>query len=636
MDFLNTIDFEKIVPRSIKEILLHEDFPSFLLWMRKEMGVSPQLSLLSSPADHIGPMATWFAVALWNCTPLPGNDFQPKPISIPGRNQPCICGSGKKFKRCCSVGEHNLPPMDENMIWPLLFDAMPAKILNKALKTGTLPLNARVFYCAECLEGDNPDKVIRLLKDYYFAESWKHTGEHAAYGLTLLFDALDRLGMLQMKMDLIEHICNRAPSSPLRSEALQRLATIQADSGDLPAAFATLKKAQKDTPHDPAVGVLEVQLLLVKGDPAKARQRALFIAGQIRRLHRHIDESLPDPMLDFLNNVIENPEAATAMMAGGPPLNDSELTVWLDKHRSRPVVPCDFEEMEGFAEDDEFNPASDRPHFMVRSLPQLRKVETSWRKVCPVEPLFGVQLYSFDELDPWYDEEFSSWKDFLLTHLDALDSIVIIDDLLTICTLHPSWMQPYMMADLFEPILSRGLDLVEKSLERLPAQGCLPWLVTENRPLLRILVREVVSAYTEDENGGLIRAQQLLELNPGDNHGFRRDLINQHLVAGADEKALAMTERYPDDIMAEILYGRVLALYRLGRREEAEAAASTAKQRLPRVASFLVSPQRKEPEENSPYGIISGGRREAWEYREEMRLTWKATRGILTWLKNIK
>lgn len=24
-----------------------------------------------------------------------------KKVSLPGRNEPCICGSGKKFKKCC-------------------------------------------------------------------------------------------------------------------------------------------------------------------------------------------------------------------------------------------------------------------------------------------------------------------------------------------------------------------------------------------------------------------------------------------------------------------------------------------------------------------------------------------------------
>ena len=636
MEYQDNTDYEELVTLSLKEILRHEDFRLFLSWMRDYLGVSPQLSLLPGPSDYLGPMATSLALAIWNCTPLPGNGFQTKPIPLPGRNQPCICGSGKKFKKCCSVGEQNLPQIDENMIWPLLFEAMSTKVLNKALKAGTLPLAARIYFCAECLEDGNSDKVIQLLKDYYFADSYKNTGEHAAYGLTLLFDAFDRQGMQQKKMELIDHICSTAPSSPLRSDALQRLATIQADFGDLAAAFDTLEKARKDAPHDPGVGVLEVQLLLVKGDLAKARQRALFIAKQIRRQDELLDDSFENPMLEFLEAIIEDPETAAGMMKGTDSMDDSELMDWLEEQENRPVVSCDFAEMKGFAEEDENNPAGSRPHFMVRSQPSLQKLEVTWQEVCPVEPLFGVQLFPHSEGDPWDGEESAPWKNFLLAHPQALDSIVIIDDLLTMLALHPAWGQPQLMDNFFEPLLDRGLNLVEESLQRLPAKGCLPWLVTENRPFLRILVREMMNAgFAEDYAAADLAMQQIMVLNPADNHGFRRDLINRYLVSAEDEKALETAGNYPDDIMAEILYGRVLALYRLGRKDEALVAAREAKQEMPKVASYLVSPQRKEPKESSPFGVISGGKREAWEYREEMRETWKSTRGILSWLKKV-
>jgi tetratricopeptide (TPR) repeat protein len=636
MDFHNSSDMELLITRSLREILRHEDFHMFLTWMHHEVGVTPQLSLLPEPQENLGPMATWLALTLWNATPLPGNNFRPMPVATPGRNQKCICGSGRKFKRCCSIGEHAHPPIDEDMIWPLIFDTIPKRTLNRALKEGLLPLKARIFYSEECLESDKPDRVLHLLQGYYFSSSWKDTGKLAAYGLNLLFEALDCLGNSTRKMELIDHICTNAPSSPLRSEALQRLATIQADAGNLSAAFASLEKAQKDTPRNPSVAMLEVQLLLVRGDLNLARQRARFIAGQINRQNTEADPLFPDLMLDFLESVVENPEAVAASLASGPGPDDSWLEAFIDDHWDRQPVACDFEELENFAEDDEFNPAPDRSHFMVISPPELQDVENGWRDVCPVAPLFGVQLFPSDECDPWQDEDLASWKDFLLDHPEALDSIPIIDDLLTLCTMHPDWMHPDMMDSLFEPILDRGIDLVEKSLEQLDNKGCLPWLVTENRPLLRILVRDIVDAYTENDISEALKcSRQVMELNPWDNHGLRRDIVNIHLQNGEDAEALALIEKFPDDLMTDIIYGRVLALYRLGRKDEAEAAARKAKQRFPRVASYLVAPQRTDPNEDSPFGIISGSKQEAWEYRQEMRSTWKASRGILTWLKKI-
>ena len=44
---------------------------------------------------------------------LPGKDDEPLPPPVepikteqaPGRNDPCSCGSGKKYKKCCGLGK---------------------------------------------------------------------------------------------------------------------------------------------------------------------------------------------------------------------------------------------------------------------------------------------------------------------------------------------------------------------------------------------------------------------------------------------------------------------------------------------------------------------------------------------------
>lgn len=636
VDFNNPADYEELVEHSLKEILQHEDFTRFLSWMKQQVGATPQLSLFSSPDEHLLPMATNLALAIWNGTPLPGNNFRPQRISMPKRNQPCLCGSGKKYKKCCFLGEQQVPDIDEDMIWPLLMDAMPAKTLKKGLRDGTLPINARVYYCAEVLDEDSSDKVIQLLQDYYFASSHKEKGEHAAYGLTLLFDAFDRQNMWERKLDLIDHICDTTASSPLRSEALQRLATIQADAGDLPEAFKSLKKARKDTPDNPDVGLLEIQLLLVKGDFLLARQRARFIAKQVRRQNEEFpDELSGNPMLEFLEHVIDDPEMAASIMGGMHRSDDSALLQWLEKMLERPVAPYLFNKETGFADGIEDYSAVARPHFRAEPKPALQKLENGWNDVCPIEPLFGVSLAPFNHENPW-EEASAPWKEFLFDHPEALDSMAVVDDLLTILSLHPAWGQPQVMEGLFEPLLSRGMAIVADNLKRLPEDGCLPWLITENRPFIRTLVRTMINARFQDDFTVADRiAKQILNLNPADNHGLRAEIINRHLWANNDTRALEVADNFPGDTMPDILYGRVLALYRSGRKEEALDAAREAKSQRPKVASYLISPQRKEPRESSRFGIEAGGRLEAWEYRADMREIWKETRGILTWLKKV-
>jgi len=47
-----------------------------------------------------------------------------------GRNDPCPCGSGQKFKKCCGVGDFGLPPSGVRV--PLAGAPAPKTVLAKA------------------------------------------------------------------------------------------------------------------------------------------------------------------------------------------------------------------------------------------------------------------------------------------------------------------------------------------------------------------------------------------------------------------------------------------------------------------------------------------------------------------------
>ena len=127
--------------------------------------------------------------------------------------------------------------------------------------------------------------------------------------------------------------------------------------------------------------------------------------------------------------------------------------------------------------------------------------------------------------------------------------------------------------------------------------------------------------------------QNVLRLNPNDNHGLRDLVINRHLEDGADEAALSVINRYPGDLSPAPAFGKVLALYRLGRMPEARAAVSVARKHNRKIAKFLLPEYKAEPA-LSPHHIQVGGDDEAWCYREDMRRVWAAVPGALEWLKN--
>ena len=109
-------------------------------------------------------------------------------------------------------------------------------------------------------------------------------------------------------------------------------------------------------------------------------------------------------------------------------------------------------------------------------------------------------------------------------------------------------------------------------------------------------------------------------------------VINACLRRGDDAAALDLAEQYPADLNPDISYGKVLALYRLERLEEACDALIDAKTDLPKIPRFLSAKRIRKPKIDD-FGVKLGGDDQAWQYREEMRDIWSATPGALDWLK---
>src|SRR3972149_2549122 len=86
------------------KILAKSGDPSaFLDWIA-EAGPPLAPAMARGFDPRTGPPGLGFramGVAIYNAMPLPDAGFQPRRIAEPGRNEPCLCGSGEKYKRCC-------------------------------------------------------------------------------------------------------------------------------------------------------------------------------------------------------------------------------------------------------------------------------------------------------------------------------------------------------------------------------------------------------------------------------------------------------------------------------------------------------------------------------------------------------
>jgi len=127
--------------------------------------------------------------------------------------------------------------------------------------------------------------------------------------------------------------------------------------------------------------------------------------------------------------------------------------------------------------------------------------------------------------------------------------------------------------------------------------------------------------------------QELLSLNPNDNQGVRALAVNTLLKVGRFKDALEITKQYPDDAMAETLYGRALALFKLEQRQEANVALREAIEYLPLVAKELLKVKHRLPKTAMPDAVTMGGAVEAYYYWEHWGQFWEEDTEVLEWLR---
>ncbi len=164
----------------------------------------------------------------------------------------------------------------------------------------------------------------------------------------------------------------------------------------------------------------------------------------------------------------------------------------------------------------------------------------------------------------------------------------------------------------------------------------LEWGWLGNRPFLRSLQGLALARY---EDGKLEEAldlfQELLSLNPNDNQGVRAMVVQALFELGRFEDALKITEQYIDDAMPETLYGRALALFKLGRKREATATLKKAVKYLPLVAKELLKTRHHLPKTASPDVVTLGGTDEAYYYWEHSGHFWEEDHKALEWLRGV-
>ena len=636
------LQMESLIEDSIAHIIRHEDSQHFIGWMREHIddyytgpdvhqgglfGEATESDQVIMDPEMLRALGVTFANMMWNSTPLPSNHFKPQPLPLPKRNDPCPCGSGRKYKQCCAQLPA-MPALSVDEIWPIIFEKLDKETAARAIRENQVPVNALGMIALEYLESRQPKKAVTLLAPL-FDGNIRKTNDDAEYALTLLCNTFDDLGHKKKKIALLQKIIDTVPRSPLRSGAWQRLATIRMDKGDADGAWDAFQHALRDDPKSLGLGILEVQILNSQGRNEKAKQRADFWVRQMRRVGVPDDE-MP---LVFLIEVARDPVAAFADLGMGV-VDDAGLLLkqWLGEVQGRPLPKYTLYDVEEDLEEEEFSPGTNG---MLLQPPKiLHKLERDWHDIYPLDKPFSVDEAPYGDADPWDVAEEREWASWLQDHPAAFDSLDILDDLATALMLHPQFGAAWLNETLLLPLLHRSEAITEKALAT-AGEPQLHWVMPDNRPALRSMARlvNIKTIMEGNQEEGLRRALRLISINPHDNHGFRSIVMNQLIIKGQDEEALQLAQGYPGDMNPEVTYGKVLALYRLGRKKEAVEELGDALEFLGKIPRYLTAKRIRKPKLR-PDAVQYGGDDQAWYYREEMRDVWLQIPGALDWLKN--
>lgn len=551
------------------------------------------------------------ALSLFANLPMPGHALQSEGQPKQGRNDPCACGSGQKYKHCC--GAIAMPPLFGNLnLLRYVLDSYPKSRLGE-VSASKANIDAVADTALQWLDAGDHARASALLEPY-FSGSGPLTVRVAPL-FNLLMDTWLKLGHSTKRERLIEAILQRG-DRPLKSDAMQRRTTMLADRNDYAGAWRTFKQASELNPNDPALSFLEVTTLLSEGRVSEAQSRARWWAAFLAKQR---DPQLAD-LVDRLRDMAKDPHAslmdvATSANADLQRLHDLFLAAPPPEVRHRFNV---------FMEEDEHRGARAVAAEFVSDA-DLAKLEKGWRQVfLQAKPSLTALQNDVEEV--WGNAP--EWLNLLQKHPALWFSFDVLDDLvMAVDMVHWAGVEQRLLV----PMAERAAEQLRMTLES-GESGLVecPWGVLSNRPILRPIAH---LAYICKEAGNWHRFMELahwlvFELNPNDNHGLRDDLSCAYVRFERWADVLAIGNRYPDDMQPALALNAVLARFALGDTANAQKMIKLAGKDYPVAVKMLLQDSPKPVKPDGDYGIAVGGKYEAWLYVSKMREYWDRQKAL--------
>ncbi|MFG6666415.1 SEC-C metal-binding domain-containing protein [Halomonas sp. HNIBRBA4712] len=587
---------------ALSAIRQQEHYPDFMTWVRAQ-----------GSEYFNGDMATAQALApiFWSQTPLERLDFASEPLATPGRNEPCWCDSGRKYKQCC-LRVAFPTEIPAQMMWMLSLKEWKGATLKAALDSRKAPAQALLEAGLIAAESGQTGRAMQILESLFDGSDFSRLPDQAEPAFELLLDIYQERGFTRKRADLLDEVLERGPMF-LRGVALERLCLMHLDNDDLDSARGAFIKAMQALPDSPTLAYIEAMLLLHEGHEEEARERADF---WYRRLARQ--GGLDEDQLDFLAALADNPGATLADQLLSA--EEDLATPLISLQSLLAALPT--------APKLDITPSNDGERLHYTTTAREETLFAAWHEQFQVWVDDDVALGFRD--DPWGNAV--EWMSALCAHPEWLDAPQVVQDL-TLALTSRFGSLPWMAPSLLEPLAVRLSRWLQQA--RAAGDGSLCWDDASNVMLLRTGLALVVGMERGARQHSRELAEELLAIDREDSLGLKELVLDQLLRDDRNREALTLTEASDKDDGSQILgllMGRTLALYRLNDHQAAEAALKQAVAHNRHALELLCA---ESPRPVPPYAdgqVDPGSKAEAWQYRTLMRDQWRTTPGALEWL----
>ena len=571
--------------------------------------------------DQARRMLLAIARQFWSHVPRPTSHWRALPLPKIERNDPCYCGSGKKYKQCCAPFSSMRVPFESDVLFALALDCIEPDALT-ASDWVTLPPLALAQAATFWSDRGDDERVVQVL-GAYFNEHPK-LDERSEPALDALFGALQDLGLEQERIALAIRLSEHKNKS-LATTARCRHVVMLTDRGDFAAAWKIFEQAQRAHPTDPQLTHLEIMVLLSEGREDEAALRGKTLAAQLRRRG-------PD-FYDFADIVERMGRDGFAGMSEAMANNedlselDEDVPAWLALFQRMPAAPADWAAHYTLERASAIAPDGSAPDAWLAPTKTMAALEAKWTRSFPTTSPTLTELEGDAES---LLEDVLGVEAFFRANANAWHSFAILDDLLA---------AGYTLADendsakLDHACLRLALRGVANLRAVMGDQAAhLPWAVSAHRPALRMAARGIeLSQRVANPAQAIELAEWMLAVNPNDNHGNRTLLVGEYLYVQRAADALAIMERYPEDLPIT-LFDRALCLFLLDRKAEAASFWARAAKGSPHVPSLLLSEAPLPALDDDDVYVTLGSYEEAHGYVSDRQSAW-ARAGALEWAR---